>query len=151
MSLEFARHDVSGPGERAASARPGLSHRLCDENGEVTSTVIIMVVVIALFLTAVQAALIFHARSVVTAAAQDAARATQAEHGSTSDGTAAANAILSGSTGLLTNPTVTVDRGTDTVSVSVESDVVSVVPFWNAHVRGDASGPIERFRSEAER
>lgn len=108
-------------------------------------------VLLALVLVAVQAALVFHARSVVTAAAQDAARAAQRELGTEADGRAAAAALLGPSDQLLVAPSVVVERSADTVTVSVDSEVTSVVPFWTPSVHGSASGPVERFRNEAER
>ncbi len=108
-------------------------------------------VLLLLVLVAVQAALVFHARSVVTAAAQDAARATQRELGTEADGRAAAAALLDSSQQLLVAPTITIDRTTDTVTARVESEVTSVIPFWTPSVEGAASGPVEQFRNEAER
>lgn len=122
-----------------------------DERGEVTATVILVPVVLILVMVVIQAGLTFHARSVVTAAATDAARTIQAEAGTEQDGRAVADQLLAGSAGLLVDPQVDVLAGGGEVEVVITAKVSSLVPFWDPTVQGRASGPIEQFRPEGSR
>ncbi len=107
---------------------------------------------IMLFFT-IQVAVGFHARSVVTAAAQDGVRAAQVENATTGDAIAATNQILNGSTGLLVDTTVSASRSGDQVTVTVTSGFRSLIPGigLDGPVTATASGPVERFRPQAER
>lgn len=98
----------------------------------------------------VQAALLFHARSLVTAAAADGARATQAEHGTEHDGVAVVEALI-GDGGLLEDPEVTVSRSASEVNVTISAEVRSLVPFWRPHITATSAGPVEVFVAESER
>lgn len=121
------------------------------ERGDVVEAVILTPVLLLLVFVVVQGALVFHARSVVTAAAQDATRAAQVENSTAAAGQAAGAQILSGSSNLLVGETISVSRGVDQVTTTVSAEVTSVVPFWSPSVRAVVSGPIERFRPENER
>ena len=121
------------------------------EQGDVAPQVILTPITVFLVLFVVQIGLAFHARTVVTAAAQDGARAVQVEGGTEADGRATINAVLSGSEKLLRNPTVEVSQTLEEVTVTVTAVVPSVVPFWTGTVTGTAVGPTERFRPQNER
>jgi len=124
--------------------------RLADERGEIASTVVMVVVTMSLFLLAVQAALTFHARSVLSAAAQDYVRAVQTEAGG--GGAEAAAAILSGSDGLfVSSPSILPSLGPDTVEVTISAQVTSVLPGWSPQVTATAAGATERFRAPTDR
>jgi Flp pilus assembly protein TadG len=99
----------------------------------------------------IQVAVLFHARSVVSAAAQDAVRAAQVENANESDARDAAAQILGGSTGLLNNESVVVSSSGDFVTVTITADVTPVVFGLTGPVTATASGVVERFRSQAER
>jgi Flp pilus assembly protein TadG len=99
----------------------------------------------------IQVALLFHARSVVSAAAQDGVRAAQVENATASDAHDAASQILSGSTGLLNNESVVVTPSGEFVTVTVTADVTPVVFGLTGPVTASASGVIERFRPQSER
>ncbi len=114
-------------------------------------TVILTPVLLLLVFVVVQAALIFHARSVVSAAAQDATRAAQVEDSTGGAGAPAAQQTLDGSSNLLSDVSITVNRGANEVDTLITAQVTSVVPFWKPTVTGSASGPVERFRTQAER
>ena len=123
-----------------------------DERGEVTTTTLIFPALLFVILLAVQFALAYHAKTVVTAAAQDGARAAQAE-GSTGDaGRAVAERFVADNASrLLQQVTVSVDTDDDTVHVQVAGRVTNVVPGLHLNVTGVAHGVTERFRGEDER
>lgn len=124
--------------------------RITSERGEVTSAVILAPVAIVAIMLAIQAGLVFHARSLVQTAAQDAARAAQAETANAADGqTAGLRWIPDG--GLLEDPAITVTRNATQVDVVATSGVISLVPFWDPIVTATVSGPVEAFRPESER
>jgi Flp pilus assembly protein TadG len=128
----------------------GWRARLRSDRGELPVTLIVFPAVILAFYFAIHAALVFHGRSVVAAAAQDGLRAAQIEHGTEADGVAAANATLALSPGL-TNQSVEVIQGDDTVVVKVSAEVETLLVNILTNVSAEASGPRERFYSEAER
>ena len=99
----------------------------------------------------VQMGLFFHGRTVLNAAAQDAARAAQLENAMAADGEAAADQTLAGSRSLLTVTRLTVEVTATDVEVVIDADVLSLVPFWSGSTSARASGPKERFRPEDER
>lgn len=121
-----------------------------DDRGEVTSTVVMVPLAMLLFLVAVQVALTLHARSVLSAAAQDYVRAVQTEDpGSGED---AANAVLAGSTQLFSSrPGIDASIGADVVGVTITGTVMSLVPGWSPEVTGSAEGATERFRPPSQR
>lgn len=96
-----------------------------------------------------QAALVAHTRHVAQAAAQDAAiaGASRAE-----DPTGVAMSLMNGSAGGLTSDVgVTVAAGAETVTVTVNADVVSIIPLASFGVNESASAPIEVFIPEPQR
>ena len=176
VDAPHARHDehAARPSGGATSMPPGLpaARRACRPAfrrrdtaaglpGGATSArrasvlalmIIVPVVLLAVFAT-VQAALVFHAQSIVEAAAQDGLRAAQAYNGSQGDGMAAATLLLdqAGGNGLITGRSVQVDRGPAVARVEVRGQVVTLVPGWSRAVSGIAEGPVERFVGEADR
>ena len=109
------------------------------------------VLLLALMLV-VQLALMFHARNLVTAAAQDGVLAAKAETGSEATARAAAEAILDeAGASMLTDHAVTVRRDDDRARVRVTGSVIALVPGLALDVHGEAEAPIERFRNEDER
>lgn len=129
-----------------------VRERLRGEDGDVTTTVLLFPLVLLLVTVVIQFALAYHAKSVATAAAQDAARIAQAETGTEEGGSATATRLLSAyAGGLLDNVTVDVSRTTNRVTARVSGEVASIVPGMNFRVSGTSSGPVERFRREDER
>ena len=116
-----------------------------------TVTVILIPVVLALVMVVIQAALVFHARSIVTAAATDAARAAQANGGTTTDGRVVAAQLLDGSARLLEYTNVTVERAGDRVVVHVDAHVTSLIPGWSPSVSAHIDAPVEAFRPASSR
>jgi Flp pilus assembly protein TadG len=113
-------------------------------------TLIVFPAVILSFYFAIHAALVFHGRSVVAAAAQDGLRAAQIEGGTAADGRAAADQTLSLAPGLR-NPSVNVNQTNDTVTVTVSAHVDTLLAEMFSTVSAEVTGPRERFYSEAER
>lgn len=113
-------------------------------------TLIVFPSVILAFYAAVHAALVFHGREVVAAAAQDGLRAAQIDGGTAADGRAAADQTLGLSPGLR-NVVVVVDDGGDTITVRVSAEVDTLLAELFTDVSAEATGPRERFYSEAER
>lgn len=114
-------------------------------------TVILSGASVLLVMLVVQLGLFFHARSVMNAAAQDGARAAQVEGATEADARAAAGQILAGSSNLIEDQAVAVAVGGDTVTVTVTGRVQTVFPGWRGDLTSSASGPVERFRNQAER
>ena len=98
------------------------------------------------------AALVFHGRSVVAGAAQDALRAAQIEDGSRDDSLDAATRLLDLAPGLEDRDVeVAYSDDGDTITVTVRADVETVIPGLLNDVRSVATGPRERFYDENER
>ena len=140
MTRRPAHPVVSRPRVRAAGA-----HR---ERG--SASVQIVVLMPALFLlmfVGMQAALIYHGRTVAIAAAQEGARAAAARHGSAGDGQAAAAAFVAsaGGDGVLRGVTVTSSRDGAAATVAVTGTAMSVVPGWTPAISQSVSAPVERL------
>lgn len=116
-----------------------------------TGAVILLPLVVTMVFLVIHAALVYHARSIVAAAAEDAARVAQAEEGSAAEGRAVASALLQGSASLIPDPVVTVERSATAVSVTVRGTVRGPIPWLHATVTGSAGGPVERFVPESQR
>lgn len=130
--------------------------RSWDERGSSTaSTVIAFPLFLFMFMALVQWGLYFHARSQVSAAAQDAARAAQGADGTVEDASAVAHGLLAQPTGsgLLSAVTVDVTRTGGVVRAQVDADVRVLVPVpgFDVHVRGVSQGEAETFEPENER
>jgi Flp pilus assembly protein TadG len=109
--------------------------------------VVLMPALFLLMFVGMQAALIYHARTVAIAAAQEGARAAAAQTGTTSDGHAAASAFVASAGGpdVLRSVTVTSNRGAATATVRVTGTTLSVVPGWVPSITQSASAPVERL------
>lgn len=116
-----------------------------------SSFVVVIPAAFLAFFFVIQVALVFHARSVVSAAAQDGLRAAQAENATDQDARDATAQILAGSAGLLSDETVVVSRSGEFVTVQVSAKVSSVALGLEGPVTASASGVRERFRPQSER
>lgn len=124
--------------------------RFSDDSGEIPTILVIFTATVLALFGAVHAALVFHGRAVVSAAAQDGLRAAQIEDGTEADGRAAAERTLGLAAGLQ-NKNIQVNRGADTVTVRVTAEVdTPLVELLNT-VSAEVTGPRERFFSEPER
>jgi Flp pilus assembly protein TadG len=120
------------------------------EQGAATTTlVLILPVVLLTVMVVVQLALAYHARQVVTAAAQDAALAATAQ-GADADiaDTTARHVLDRAGAGLLHDPNVAVTADADRVHVTVSGNVASVVPGMEFTVTGTSDSPTEHFRPQ---
>lgn len=139
---------TAGEGRRVArNSRPGLG----DDRGDIVPLTIVIGLATVMVFFVIQVALLFHARSVVTAAAQDGVRAAQVENATAADAQAAASQVLAGSSALLNNETVDVTTSGEFVTVTVTADVSSVALGLTGPVTASASGVIERFRPQSGR
>ncbi|MCP5027884.1 MAG: pilus assembly protein [Actinomycetia bacterium] len=123
---------------------------LSEDRGEIASAVVLTPIFVFTFMLVVQAALMFHARSLVQTAAQDAARATQVEIGTAADGHNAAGRWVEEG-GLLQGLEISISRTPTQVNVTITSGVQSLVPFWEPTVAATVQGPVEAFRPQSQR
>lgn len=101
----------------------------------------------AVMFLGMQAALVYHARSVAIAAAQEGARAAGGENADTSDGISAAHAFLTDAGGdeVLRGATASVDKTATRVTVTIRGSSLSVIPGWSPMVVQHASVTTERL------
>jgi Flp pilus assembly protein TadG len=130
-------------------ARRWIRLRADDDWGFSTlEAVIVIPVAVFLMLIVVQFAMLWHARHVAQAAAQDGLRAARSYHATGADGKTEADAYLSKiAPRLLSGARVTVDRGANTVTVYVRAEVSSLVPFASFTVSESAAGPVEKYQT----
>jgi Flp pilus assembly protein TadG len=120
-----------------------------EDGAATTALVLILPVVLLTLMVVVQLALAFHARQVVTAAAQDAALAATAQGATpdTADSTARHVLDTAGS-GLLHDQAIAVTADAERVHVTVSGTVASVVPGLELTVSGTSDSPVERLRPQ---
>ena len=100
----------------------------------------------AVMFLGMQAALIYHARTLAIASAQEGARAAGAENGTTAAGITTARTYLAETAGdALTSSTVTGTRTATTASVTVRGVALSVIPGWRPTITQSATIPVERI------
>jgi len=109
--------------------------------------VVLMPVMFLLMFVGMQAAMIYHARTVAIAAAQEGARAAAAQNGTAAAGHSAAATfvVAAGGEGTLRDVTVTSNRTPTTVTVVVTGTILSVIPGWTPSITQSASAPVERL------
>ena len=103
---------------------------------------ILLPIVITMVFLVIHAALVYHGRSVVAAAAEDAARAAQVEASTAADGRSVAFTVLAGSDRLLPNPSVIVERSPNRVSVTVSAAVSGPIPWLHPTVTASAGDEV---------
>ena len=154
MRRPIADHETRGdphPARARSAHGSGRNVDVQDDRGDVAPTVILAGLSMLLVMFVIQMGMYFHGRSVMNAAAQDGARAAQIENATEADAISAANQILAGSNNLFNNEQITVSRSTDGVTVQITAEIASVFPGWSGALTATASGPTERFRTQAER
>ncbi len=105
-----------------------------------------MPAMLLLVLVSVQVGLWFHARSIVTAAAQQGARSARVTGGTDTDGRNGADQMLNDlGTRVVTDPTVTVTRTATSVTVTVTGHSPAVVPGLTLDVNATVTSPLEQF------
>lgn len=115
-----------------------------DDGYNIVEFMLTFVALIIITMVVIQFALLWHARHVAQAAAQDALR-TASNYQSTadagqSDGYAYLHQVAPN---LVLDPQITVTRNATTVDVDVTGHVLSIGPF-NLTVHESAGGPVER-------
>ncbi|VVJ21524.1 Uncharacterised protein [Amycolatopsis camponoti] len=120
---------------------------LAGDRGEVSAELVIATPLLLLALLAiVQFALWSHAVHVAQAAASQALSVTRVQEGATSAGHDAGQRLLDDLVrGPLRSPRIEVVRTSTSASVSVEGEVVAVLPGVHLHVHAEAAGEVERF------
>ena len=108
--------------------------------------VILMPALFAVMFLGMQAALIYHARTLAIASAQEGARAAGVENGTTAAGITTARTYLAQTAGdALTSSTVTSTRTATTATVTVRGVALSVLPGWRPAITQSASVTVERI------
>ena len=118
------------------------------EGGSVSiQMVVLMPALFSVMFLGVQAALMYHARTVAIAAAQEGARTAAALNSTYALGQQAARTFVvnAGGDGVLKTASVTGSRGPATANVSVSGVSLSVIPGWQPRISQSASAPVERL------
>jgi Flp pilus assembly protein TadG len=119
-----------------------------DAGYSVLEAAIVLPVVFLLLMIIVQWAIVWHARSVTEAAAQEGLRTAEAYQATAAAGRADTVDYLTQVAGRsLTAPQVAVTRTPRTATVRVTAHVASVIPFGHYTVTETASGPVESYVS----
>lgn len=137
--------------DRASDSASERPRRFRGERGDVGPLVVVTPVMVFIVMLVIQMGLYYHARSVMSAAAQDGARAYQNEGGTSNDAKLAANQILSGSGSLLLNEVVHVGQSNGIVTVKITANVKALIPGFGSQLAAEASGPREGFTRESSR
>ena len=127
--------------------RPAFAWGRAGERGSTSiQMVILMPALFAVMFLGMQAALIYHARTLAIASAQEGARAAGAENGTTAAGITTARTYLAETAGdALTSSTVTGTRTATTATVTVRGVALSVLPGWRPAITQSASVTVERI------
>ena len=132
---------------RSASLRRGRRR----DRGDIALELVLLTPIIAFMIfMVIQFALWYHARHVVTVAAQEGARAARAANTSATAaeqaGRVRAYAFIDTIGGpIVENPSVQVNRGVNSVVVQVSGNAVHIMPGLTLRVTGRSVGPIEQF------
>lgn len=133
---------------RGLPRRRGLLRRERDGGYSVLEAAITLPAMILLTMVIVQWAIVWHARHVVQAAAQQALRAAEAYQSSAAAGHAdGINFLHQVAPHALLNPSISVQRSPTNVTVHVHATVKSVIPFGSFAADATAAGPVEIFVS----
>ena len=120
-----------------------------DHGAATTVVVLILPAVLLTVMVIVQFALAYHARQVVTQAAQEAAFAGTATDAQPDTPDRVANDVIADAgTGLVHDVDVQVHTTPEAVRVTVDATVADVVPGLSLHVSGSAQSPTESFRPQ---
>jgi len=127
-------------------SRAASGHHDRDRGSASLQIIVLMPALFLMMFVGMQAALIYHGRTVAIAAAQEGARAAAAQVTSPGAGQAAAAEFVAsaGGDGVLRGVTVTASRDTTTATVVVTGTTLSVVPGWTPQITQSASAPLER-------
>ena len=120
--------------------------RASRERGSVSiQMVILMPALFSMMFLGMQAALIYQARTIALAAAQEGAREAALDTGTAANGIDTATSFVAATPAGLKNTTVTGTRTVTTATVTVTVTTLSVVPGWVPTVTQSAAMPVERI------
>lgn len=128
-------------------ARSRLPARTTDEDGFSTlEAVVVIPVVVIITMLVIQYVMLWHARNLAEAAAQNGLRVARGYQATAAQGQVSAAHYLETVAGsLLQDRHVDAHRSATTAEVTVHASVLSVVPFGSYTVDETASGPVERY------
>lgn len=117
-----------------------------DRGYAVLEAAIVLPVAFLVLMLVVQDAIVWHARSVAEAAAQDGLRTTQAYGATAAQGRSDTVTYLGQvAPHLIPDPVVTVRRTDAAATVRVRCRVITLLPFASVTVTETASGPTETY------
>lgn len=140
------------PGRSWRRGLPPAGHR--EQGSAAVQLAVLMPALFTLMFLGMQAAMIYHGRTVAIAAAEEGARAAAAQNANTSAGQVAASEFVAsaGGDGVLRGVRVSSSRtparavaGTALVTVVVSGTTLSVVPGWTPQISQSASAPVEEL------
>jgi hypothetical protein len=118
----------------------------CERGSTSIQMVILMPAMFAVMFLGMQAALIYHARTLAIASAQEGARAAGAENGTAGAGISTARDYLTDTASdALTSTVVTGERTATTATVTVRGVALSVLPGWRPAISQSSSVTVERI------
>ena len=118
----------------------------CERGSASIQMVILMPAMFAVMFLGMQAALIYHARTLAIASAQEGARAAGAENGTAGSGISTARDYLTDTASdALTSTVVTGERTATTATVTVRGVALSVLPGWRPAISQSSSVTVERI------
>jgi Flp pilus assembly protein TadG len=130
---------------RRFAAQPCRRHT-GDGGYSVLEVAIVLPVAFFVLMLIVQWAIVWHARSVTQAAAQEGLRTAQAYQATAAQGRADTfNYLAQVAPDSLPNPQVHVTRTPRTATVTIHAEVSTVIPFGHFAVTETASGPVETY------
>lgn len=122
------------------------------ERGEATTAVLVVPIAMFMIFVVVQAALVFHAQSIVDAAAQSGAQAGRGEAGSEAIVRSTVQSVIGTSArSLLSDVDITIRTNPFRLSVTVHATVKSLIPGYAPRIASTAAGPREGFIPQSRR
>lgn len=126
----------------------GRTDHASDGGYSVLEAAIVLPVAFGLIMLIAQWAVVWHARGVAAAAAEEGVRATAAYQATADQGRLQTESYLAQvAPRSLPDPLVSVTRTARFARVTVAATVASVIPFVRVHVSESASGPVEAYVS----
>lgn len=127
-----------------------MTDRHADDGVSTVELAVLMPVLLFWLMLIVQFGLWYHAKQVVTAAANEAVDAARLPTGTEEAGDAGAALVLN-TAGNLTGTSVVVSRTAAEVTAKVEGHAPQLVPGFAWTVAAEATAPVERFIAANER
>ena len=141
---------MTGPRPAGNRTRPRTPATDTDRGSSTLGAILVIPVMILLTMLVLQFAMLWHGKHVAAAVAQTGVQGAAGYRSTAADGQAQAEGYLADvAPNLLRDATVTVDRGTGTVTARVSARIPSVLPFTDFDVQETVTGPVERFSSGA--